>query len=78
MSAQQPTADEHRLLAVMNNRLLDRLAIVVGLFGERGWAEAQVVTNDGEIQTLPLTKEGDEKIRYARKVLGEFGRKPMG
>ncbi len=71
-----PPTDRERTLAVANNRLLDRLAIVVGMFGERGWAEAQVVANDGTTQTLPLVKEGDEKIRYARKVLAEFGRRP--
>ena len=55
----------------------DRLAIVVGIFGERGWGELQVITNDGDMQTLPVTKDTDEKIRYARKVLAEFGRKPI-
>ncbi len=60
-----------------NNRLLDRLAIIVGIFGERGWAEIMVVGNDGTTQTLPVVKEVDDKIRYSRKVLAEFGRKPM-
>ena len=60
-----------------NLRLLDRLAIIVGMFGERGWPEMQVTDSDGQIRTLPISKEYAEKVQYARKVLAEFGRKPM-
>jgi hypothetical protein len=59
-----------------NQRLLDRLAIVVGLFGQRGWAEIAVVEEDGLARRLPVTREVNDKIVYARKVLSEFGRKP--
>jgi hypothetical protein len=59
-----------------NARLLDRLAIVVGLFGQRGWAEIAVVEEDGLARRLPVTREVNDKIVYARKVLSEFGRKP--
>jgi hypothetical protein len=60
-----------------NQRLLDRLAIVVGLFGQRGWAEIAVVEEDGLARRLPVTREVNDKIVYARKVLSEFGRKPI-
>lgn len=60
-----------------NPRLLDRLAIIVGLFGERGWAEVPVVETDGTVRVMPLTKEWNDKVQYARRVLQEFGRKPM-
>lgn len=60
-----------------NPRLLDRLAIIVGLFGERGWPECQVLDTDGKIKTLPVTNEIAAKVQYARKVLAEYDRKPM-
>ncbi len=62
---------------VINNRLLDRLAIVVGIFGSRGWGELAVVTEDGTTQHRPVTPDTNDKIQYARKVLAEFGRKPV-
>lgn len=58
-------------------RVLDRLAIVVGLFGTRGWAEMTVVEDDGLARRLPVTKDVNDRIVYARKVLGEFDRKPI-
>ena len=60
-----------------NPRLLDRLAIIVGLFGERGHAEIAVKEDDGRIQIRAASDEIDAKVRYARKILAEYGRKPM-
>ena len=60
-----------------NARLLDRLCIVVGLFGTRGWAEMTVVEDDGLARRLPVTKDINDRVQYARKVLKEFGRNPI-
>lgn len=60
-----------------NKRILDRLAIVVGLFGERGWPEMRVMDTDDQIKTLPLPDELAAKVQYARKFLLEFDRKPI-
>lgn len=59
-----------------NKRLVDRLAIVVGLFGQRGWAEIEVDLN-GRRTILPVSQDVNEKVRYARKVLADFGRVPV-
>lgn len=57
-------------------RLLDRLAIVAGLFGTRGWAEIEVDLN-GRRTVLPVSQDVNAKVKYARGVLKEFGREPM-
>ena len=59
-------------------RLLDRLAIVVGLFGSRsrGWAEIEV-EHLGKRQVMAASEDVNKKIQYARSVLKEFGREPM-
>ncbi len=62
---------------VIINRLLDRLAIVTGLFGSHGWGEVQVTQDDGTTEHLPVVTHIQEKIIYARKVLKEFGRNPI-
>ncbi len=58
-------------------RLLDRLAIVVGIFGSHGWPELQVCLDNGTTEHRPVTKDIADKVYYARKVLTEFGRKPI-
>ena len=58
------------------DRVLNRLAAVTGLFGSRGWASVDVVRDDGEVENLPVTKEANSVIKYARETLRVFDREP--
>lgn len=58
------------------SRVVDRLAIVAGVFGTRGWGEIEVDLN-GRRTVLPVSAEVNAIIQYARKVLADFDRKPI-
>lgn len=60
-----------------NQRILDRLAIIVGLFGTRGWPEIEVTDDSGRERKMPVSGAVYAKIQYARKVLAEFNRSPI-
>ena len=58
-------------------RLLNILARMVGLCGCRGWPFVEVLTDDDERRSFPLTDEGAAVVGYARRLLAEFGKQPI-
>jgi len=57
-------------------RVLDTLAMVLGVFGQKGWAEVEVTNQLGASEIMPTSKPVDEKVRTARRLLAEFGLRP--
>jgi hypothetical protein len=60
-----------------HERLLNILARTVGLFGNRGWPYIEIMTDDDEKRSYPITDDGAAVIGYARKLLAEHDRKPI-
>ncbi len=60
----------------INRVLLDRLCLIVGLFGQRGWPEVEVQVDDDNTQRWPLPEYAAMKVQAARKLLAEHGRLP--
>ena len=60
-----------------NVRLLNHFAMIVGLFGKRGWPSVNVVQDDNTERFYPVTEEAAKKVQYARQILREYGKGPV-
>ena len=60
-----------------NPRLLNQLALIVGLFGARGWPSVNVVQDDNTERFYPLPESAAKRIQYCRQLLREYGKTPV-